>query len=369
MSNAISNLFSTKIIDVYEEACKNYGNKTEVCKLCIDSCSEDAILFRNQTPSINDRKCIDCGACVSECPVNAIDHIRKPYRKIANYVKNFPQAEFTCEQLEEVNRGIKVPCLLYLDVALVSQYAGKREELHIYTGHCHTCEKIGETRIVSHFRKLEEQLSSLGFHLAIKTKQQLPKDSSEQTVNAVSRRDLFSKFSLTNIRELMFPSIEKKDPKKGLEDPTESLSIKERLHIKKDILTVLDERPIDVSQVELNQRKSSFSFQVNHNCNGCNVCERICPTDALYWEDNGDVSQLIFEENACISCFKCLACPKQALSTSDRLIGPSKKELITMSIGTCTGCGETFKKLNDGEGLCFLCTSKKLKNPSRFFTS
>ncbi|WNF35881.1 4Fe-4S dicluster domain-containing protein [Bacillaceae bacterium IKA-2] len=371
MSSAIQKLLTTEVVAVYQEACKNFGNKRVACSLCVDCCDEDAISLQNQTPVIVDTKCIDCGACVSECPVNAIDHIRKPYAKVAQYVDEFPLAEITCDQVEEFNRGIKVPCLLYLDFPLLSQYADRCEELHIYTEHCQSCRKVGAEKISRHLEKLQWQFENSGAIFKIKTKHQLPQSSSEQTVNAVSRRELLSRFSISSIKELILPTSKKDDTQTVADEKFESLSIVERIQFKKKLLNDFYMGEKRLNEVEYQNSNASFSFAVNDSCNGCNVCEKICPTKAISWKTNEKVAQLIFDSRLCVECDKCLACPIGALTKSDpkKEEIDFKKELISMNIAECSDCGTTFKTTQETEVTCFFCKAKKEKDPSRFFTS
>lgn len=370
MSSAIQKLLATEVVEVHQEACKNYRNKSAVCRLCIDCCSEEAISLQNQTPFIVDSKCIDCGACVSMCPVNAIDHLTKPYKKTAEYVNNYPLAEITCDQVEEFNRGIKIPCLLYLDVPLISQYATKCEELHIYTGGCHSCRKVGAEKITRHLENIQRQLENLGTNFIIKTKQELPENQSQQSVNAVSRRELLSRFSISSIRELLLPTSKQSEVHTGADESFESQSIMERIHFKKKLFNKFYESEKQLNNIKYKSSESSFSFNLNDNCNGCTVCERICPTKAIYWETSENVAQLIFDSQLCMECDKCLACPVGALTKSEPQKAETdiKKKLISMNIVDCTDCGETFKTAYETDTLCFFCNVKKEKDPSRFFT-
>lgn len=48
------------------------------CRICGDSCEVEAIHFRYALgavaqPEINESTCTGCGACVADCPVNAVD--------------------------------------------------------------------------------------------------------------------------------------------------------------------------------------------------------------------------------------------------------------------------------------------------------
>lgn len=367
MSSAFQKLLSTKVVEVYKEACKNYGNKTVACNLCVDSCSQEAISLQNQIPVIVDTKCIDCGACISECPVSAIDHLYKPYRKIAQYVCDYPLAEITCDQVEEINKGIKVPCLLYLDTPLLSHYAEDSEEINIYTGHCHSCKKGTSESIFGHFDKLQRQLVNLGVPLRINTKNQLPDNKSQQTVNAVSRRELLRKFSLTSIREFFFPTKSEVQPmidEKKYEGP----SIADRMQMKKRLLNKVGDC---INEKKHESETSFFSFVVNDNCNGCNVCESICPTRAVYWETEGNESRLLFNSHLCVECNKCLACPTKALVKNKSLQSSRTKlkVLKSMFVVHCDSCGEIVKAMEDDETTCFFCKAKEGKDSMRFFSN
>jgi len=42
------------------------------CGACIDECPEDAITEGDEISTIDPDKCTDCGSCVEVCPVDAI---------------------------------------------------------------------------------------------------------------------------------------------------------------------------------------------------------------------------------------------------------------------------------------------------------
>ena len=43
-------------------------------KSCVEACPVDCIYEIDDQLVINPEECIDCGACVDPCPVNAISH-------------------------------------------------------------------------------------------------------------------------------------------------------------------------------------------------------------------------------------------------------------------------------------------------------
>ncbi len=43
------------------------------CGACVDECPEEAISEGDETHVIDPEKCTDCGSCVEVCPVEAIE--------------------------------------------------------------------------------------------------------------------------------------------------------------------------------------------------------------------------------------------------------------------------------------------------------
>lgn len=86
------------------------------------------------------------------------------------------------------------------------------------------------------------------------------------------------------------------------------------------------------------ERKVSWTFQ-KHNCMHCTEagCVMVCPTDALFYEDNGVVNLNV---DKCIGCGYCeQACPFDAVHVDTQLWNTDKKA------GKCTLC---FDRISNG---------------------
>jgi formate hydrogenlyase subunit 6/NADH:ubiquinone oxidoreductase subunit I len=57
-----------------------------------------------------------------------------------------------------------------------------------------------------------------------------------------------------------------------------------------------------------------------HNCIGCKICMRDCPSDAIQIRKVGEKRfEAVFDLGRCIYCAQCVdSCPKSALETTDR---------------------------------------------------
>ena len=46
--------------------------KCSGCGACVDECPTDAIEMKDDKAVVNEDECVDCGACVDVCPCEAI---------------------------------------------------------------------------------------------------------------------------------------------------------------------------------------------------------------------------------------------------------------------------------------------------------
>ena len=57
---------------MYTMAAKVDPEKCTGCGACVDECPTDAIEMKDDKAVVNEDECVDCGACVDVCPVEAI---------------------------------------------------------------------------------------------------------------------------------------------------------------------------------------------------------------------------------------------------------------------------------------------------------
>jgi ferredoxin len=92
------------------------------------------------------------------------------------------------------------------------------------------------------------------------------------------------------------------------------------------------------------------------DCDGCRVCVRGCPADALAVVATGTVVQLRHDVRACTDCGRCVElCPTGALTrTGSRpwqdLLSGTVVTLATVPVATCARCRGTYATTARGPG-------------------
>lgn len=361
-------VFSLNHIQLNQKACLNYLSNLLVCSNCIDVCPTDAINLNNRIPEINHNACINCGVCVSSCDTLAIDHIQKPYITTSKHVAEYPNSNISCDKLEEYQMGVKIPCYLYLDLSLILQASGGRDFVNLYVKQCHSCDKVDYLYIKNHVYKLQKELEGLNIPLEIMLiESDIENRQEDQTIDALSRREFFQRLSLKKLREQFFKKeSEYADPS----DDPKSLVIKTKF--KRQLFNDYCEKHFDAAKRK--QTKLPFNkfkmLEISDSCIGCNICNRICPTRAISWQEQFNESILIFSTQDCIGCKKCLVCPEDSISFTEISIEDYIKQkninLKSFSVKSCKECGDQFKSNNDQE-LCRYCEEKQHRESFRFF--
>jgi ferredoxin len=317
-------------ISLQPNKCVKLLSKFSTCNSCGESCPTDAISFLEGIPHISSLSCIECGACLSSCPTDAIE------------LEKFSPIEtiFKFLEVDEVVLDCKsnIPCISALSTQnLISLAVLKGEDIEANLSHCSTCEifpKVGE--------QIEKQLQESNFFLeALNLSQRVVPKVGEALENISHKKRAIFQNSFQN-RSLQFDSKEVR--KKEIPDSRKLFLM--AMKRAKSNSHILDFQ--DISFIS--------DKKVDDSCTNCQICYRICPTEALSSDYKN--SFISFSPNLCLKCGLCHdVCEPDAIQLQNFSISnlfEDSRKLIEFDIRKCYECGNYFTK-NSESNMCVRC--------------
>jgi len=376
--NQIREWLDLPVIEIEQSQCLNYKSPTIICEKCAIACPTTALSITNNGVALKDKACIDCTACVATCPTLSIDYMPKQYSKTINEISEYSNADITCNQFDKYQRGIKIPCYRNIDEAMLIHYLAVKQrqtdsndaniELQLYMGNCPKCKYKDVFSIKDHIQKLKDWCSQTGINLNIKEiidPQHYLSKQGDVVVAGITRRSLLRSFGLARFKE---PEQEKKIE-------ADDLTYKQKNNYKRLLLN----KSLDIFRDNLNIGNQEQLLPINNfaqvikteACRKCNICMRICPTDALEWVDGQDTAELFFYPRKCIACGRCEVCPESSIKiapiTGEIYNNQDKLSLATIKIKHCIDCKDVFIANEEAsEQYCQLCKIKEEKKRALF---
>ncbi|MFZ5627022.1 MAG: 4Fe-4S dicluster domain-containing protein [Bacillota bacterium] len=305
------------------------------CQKCVAVCPTRAVFRDGEKITINKEECLNCGFCKAVCPTGAISLSGvTPLKAVAEVQE---ESHVGCA-LNPANTGkINLPCYGFLDAGEIAILAAAGKKLNFYLESCKDCSySRGKELFQQNLEVLKKQLGNLpGF--TIHERGRPPKD--------ISRREFFS-FLTGKLKTTTAGFLLKEE-----EDPNDIFA--KRVPVKHRYFLRALELLWDKVAFE---RIIGDALQVTGDCNGCGVCERLCPTGALAIKEG----ELIFKGYLCLQCGLCLeACPQKILITDGKITVNDvyfkrEKVLTKIPVKDCEKCGKAFTPIRD-EDLCLDC--------------
>lgn len=368
-------------INLFSGHCKRVRFRKSDCRRCLEVCPENAISL-DPGPTINSG-CSDCGFCLNACPTEVFRNELSTDRHLLNQARSFlgkarragerERLFIHCHLAESQNiDSLPVPCLgrITENIILGAAVSGF-DDVNLTKGDCSGCRlKQGEellTYAVTSSRVLLERLGLGRFSISIEEREK--KKGKEEVF---SRRDIFSRTS-KKVKEKATSFLYQKE-RAIRENVQEILGNKRetgngkrrspRREFLRELLKPKEGTDVIVPpyEPELPWKKMGIDEK---RCSACRACQALCPTGAISKKREHGRQLAFFNSSSCTNCFLCKeACPEQAIEFEGNislvdLLEDEEKIVARVDLTSCVICGEV---MTAGKSkLCSTCRKRQMQ--------
>jgi len=370
------------VVHLYPTLCLNTRLREPVCMECLYACPADALHLTGdpQVPiSLDSETCRRCGICVSVCPMSAFIQVGQRDRRehITRAMKDLrgSSVELVCPQRfdEPLTRSpadVRVQagmCLAALSLSsLLAWVLILGQDLWLDDTPCMSCPYKGKDRVISLANQANRLLEAWGREERVRLVSHAsafphPVEEYKGPQEAYTRREAFQELKRMVSRSLGRQLAERLPPPPPPQDPGDLPVERQRL------LAVLPYLGTPVVKEMYTRGLPFATVSVSDACTGCDLCTRVCPTQALVAEENEEEYRLSFIPARCLGCDVCVkACPVQAIETRPfinphTLLTGESEIVIEGRRGTCEVCNAPIRLREGPDGhLCHVHLSTSL---------
>lgn len=275
--------------------CTRYKSPRSTCQKCLEVCEHGAIAFENNHPVIKSDKCIECGICISACPVQAVAGIFPRRTVIQNKLivsdEHLPTVK---EMLVLYKKGVR---------EIMSEDPSRTDPL---------------LKVMEEANLILNQLGEEAFSFSNKP--------FEKTEEVFSRRELFS------------------------------LWLKEGQSLLKQVAPAkwrFNHKDLDVAKYYPDYQFVDLSINTE-KCTLCKACKALCEKKCFHFTE----SSFSIAAQACSSCRLCVdICPENAIRLEEQ-ISTRKDTQYPIYQKQCRNCKKPFETLREQEDQCLFCTKQ-----------
>ena len=372
------------LVRVESGLCSRFRCTKSKCAACAMVCPvPGAVRFGDQGAEIT-ATCVGCGACASACPNGALQPVesdQKLAQRIRRKVKQDEPFRIGCTR-SEGEAELVLPCLGRLTEALVLEaLRDGAQRVELLDPDCTGCglHKAAPQweRTLQFTRSLSECAGFDDDQIARRTVPQgkaleTPDPSQVNTGRRALFRSLADRWKATEIAEAEEQGQPAAPFREVVRQRNENLK-------RVDLLAVLaalpgakaEPTPVLAAAVPL------AALEVDSKCVACDVCETLCPVNALSHSETNGIYSLEFDPAICTGCGICeAACFHKAIHMRETvdlsvLFERRRVTLISAPRRSCRSCGEIFLDASSSEFCpsCKLSGSRRDAIARRFFTS
>ena len=341
--------------------CLRLRHKKSSCRLCLRGCPTNAISL-GASLAVDNSLCDGCGICANVCPTGVFELKGLSYESLLARVQKESVVEFACSRVRPSRDIATVPCLGYLDEAvLVAAIGCGAEAVSLNFAACRRCDNKSGLRVAAKSLKQANRiLALLGIPKRISaTANGSSASHSAQGSELSSRREFFS--YLKQGTQNMVASV----MKSADDDQKTRVTLEPELPRKRSLL--LEHIKALGSLPSSWVKADGLPFvrvEISERCDGCGMCTTFCPTGALMSCDQGDRQVIDFRLGYCLACSLCSdICPQGAIAYSSHinprdLATAARAILIEHRKSSCSQCGQSYIAVS-ASSLCLNCRKGK----------
>jgi ferredoxin len=364
-------------ISVAPGFCERVRFRKSNCQKCLEICPQRAISL-DPGPTINN-DCNDCGLCQNVCPTEVFHNELYTDQYLLNQAIGFFSRDrqqtpaekkilsINCHRAENQNKNsLPLPCLgrMTANIILGVAFSGV-DGVVLIKGNCSQCRfQQGEKLLKNSIRASRILLQSVGlgrFGISIKEKAKKQKAM-------LTRREIFLKISnKVKSKTASFIHCKEKTIRKKLTGNPESKNGK-RLSPGRELLRqLLKQKMLETTMVV--KYKPAFPWGKikieENNCSACGTCLAVCPTGAILKKTKNEQQFFYFNSSLCNNCSLCMAvCPENAVDFEENfaLVDILEEQAIVVArikLASCMICGETITTKRTK--LCSTCQKRQVR--------
>lgn len=366
--NIFEKLLARSWLHVFPSQCLRLRHKKSTCQLCLDNCPTAAIIF-GESLEIDYSRCQGCGICVNMCPTGVFELKELSYPTLLSTVGERSVIEFACSLSPQGEGNVIVPCLGYLNEAvLIGAAVYGAQAMRFNITYCKNCKLTSGLRVAMRSLRRANKILAL-FEIPKKvlvTTNGSGGDYSLRNNRCYSRREFFS-----GLRKGTWDIVTRTIDSTLVDGEglaRTRVTLEPRLPKKR---TLLLEHLKLLGQPATEQAKADnlpfAQVEIGDGCDGCGMCAKFCPTGALRLHDDGKRKVMDFNSGRCLGCNLCSdICPRNIITYSAvinpyDIVADSRRILREYRKSACSQCGQTHIAAT-GSSLCLNCSKKKELN-------
>ncbi len=347
--------------DIRPAYCLKLRHKDSSCRLCLDSCPTNAISI-DQSLAVDSSLCNGCGICVNVCPTSVFQLPDTPYQRLLGKLKAGSTADYACSRAHSAKGVSTVPCLGYLDEAvLVGAVGSGARAVSLNFAECRRCEqKSGLRAAAKSLKKANRVLALFDTPKRISAIATETDGGHRQEQSPLSSRREFFSFLKQGAQDMVTSAMKSADDAQKMRVTLEPKIPEKHSRLLKHIRAL--GAPL-TDQAEANGLPFA-QLEIDRHCDGCGICITFCPTEALKCFDREGRRIIAFRLDYCIDCKLCSdICPKNAITFSSHinpnfLLTTHWTSLTSHKSSACRQCKQTYIT-RPGTTLCPNCHKKE----------